>query len=246
MTPRPIDGDEAQPFRRRTTYVSNIARGDFFVIHHLQRFLHATLSEWVKPGVKLADIGCGEQPLRALVTSLGGIYTGVDVRQNRQNNVDVVADITDVPLPDSSFDVVLCTEVLEHVSDTRAAFSELTRLCNAGGAMVITTPFAYPLHEEPHDYIRLTPYQLRECARINHLEVVHLSTFGDELQVVATVWCNLWSRIGVDRLGIIRTAWNVMMRLPVNLCVYLFTPLLHSRLPRKIFLSTCCVMLKRG
>jgi SAM-dependent methyltransferase len=184
--------------------------------------------------------------LRRLVESRGGRYTGVDVRQNLHGTVDVIGDISDVPLPDAAFGVILCTEVLEHVSKTEAAFSELTRLCRPGGAIIITTPFTYPLHEEPYDYIRLTPHQIREYARSNGLEVEHLSTSGNELEVVATVWCHLWSRSGAGQRSLLRAAWNVLMRLPVNALVYALTPAVGSLLPARYFLNTLCILIKRG
>jgi SAM-dependent methyltransferase len=192
----------------------------------------------------VADVGCGEQPLRRMVESLGGKYTGIDVGQNLEGTVDVVADITDVPLPDGSFGLILCTEVLEHIPETSAAFAELSRLCKAGGAILVTTPFAYPLHEEPNDYVRLTPAMIRRCAARHGLEVAELTTAGDELQVGATVWCNLWSRAGAGKRGGLRSAWNLLMRFPVNLLVLGLSPLLHSALPRKYFLNTCCILRK--
>jgi SAM-dependent methyltransferase len=169
----------------------------------------------------------------------------VDVAQNLQGTVDLIADIGDIPLPDDSCDVVLCTEVLEHIPGTSAAFAQLCRLCRPGGVIVLTTPFAYPLHEEPYDFVRLTPHMLRRCAESNRLEVVELTAGGDELQVLATVWCNLWSR-GSGRRNRVRSAWNLAMRLPLNVVVWALTPLLHSLLPRKYFLNTCCILLKRG
>jgi len=231
---------------RRATYRTSIARGDYFVVHNLEAFLQQTLRQWVRPGTRLADIGCGEQPLRALITELGGRYTGIDVQQNRQGNVEVVADVTDIPLLDGSFDIILCTEVLEHVSNTYAAFAELARLCREGGVVIVTTPFSYPLHEEPYDYVRLTPHQLRECGRLNSLEVVHLSTSGNELEVAATVWCNLWSRMRTGRRSFSRSVWNVLMRLPVNALVWALNPAVKSLLPNKYFLNTLCVLVKRG
>jgi SAM-dependent methyltransferase len=231
---------------RRMAYRSSIARGDFFVLRHLKEFLDRAISDWVQPGVTVGDIGCGEQPLRQLVESRGGGYTGVDVRQNLQGTVEVIGDICRVPLPDASFGVILCTEVLEHVSNTEAAFAELTRLCRPGGVIILTTPFAYPLHEEPYDYVRLTPHQIRECARSNGLEVEHLSTSGNELEVVATVWCNLWTRSGAAPRSLTRSAWNVLMRLPVNALVYVLSPALGSLLPTRYFLNTLCVLVKHG
>ncbi len=231
---------------RRRTYQTSIARGDYFVVSQLQAFLERALREWVKPGTAVADIGCGEQPMRPLIAALGGRYTGIDTHQNAEGSVDLVADITNVPCPDGSFGVILCSEVLEHVSNTYGAVTELARLCRPEGAIIITTPFAYPLHEEPYDFVRLTPHQVRQYARANNLEVAHLSTSGNELQVAATVWCNLWSRVGRAPPGALRSLWNVAMRLPVNGVVYVLSPLVESLLPRKYFLNTLCVLVKRG
>ena len=218
-------------------------RGDYFVLRSLKRFFDRTIPEWVRPGESVLDVGCGEQPLRPLIEGLGGIYTGVDVGQNLRGTVDVVADITRVPLPDNSFGVVLCTEVLEHIADTGAALTELKRLCRPGGAIILTTPFMYPLHEEPYDFVRLTPHMIRRCASEHGLEVAELTTEGDELQVAATVWCNLWSRRG-GKPSRARSTWNLLMRLPLNLVVGGLSPLLHSHLPRKYFLTTCCILRK--
>jgi SAM-dependent methyltransferase len=221
-------------------------RGDFFVLRNLKEFLESTLRERVKPGTRVADVGCGEQPLRALITTLGGRYTAIDLHQNADNTVDVLADITSIPLPDEAFDLLVCSEVLEHVSDPNAALAELGRLCQPGGSIVITTPFAYPLHEEPRDFVRLTPYQLTRYADGNQLEVVQLTTAGDELQVLATVWCNLWSRSGPQPRSLWRAFWNAAMRLPVNAMVYALGPAVRSLLPHKYFLSTFCILAKPG
>jgi SAM-dependent methyltransferase len=184
--------------------------------------------------------------LRQLVEKQGGKYTGIDVGQNREGTVGVLAPITGVPLPNGSFGMILCTEVLEHVSDTYGAFAELSRLCQPGGSIIITTPFAYPLHEEPHDFVRLTPNQIEECARRNDLDVVQLTTAGDELQVLATVWDNLWSRSSRRRAGGLRSAWNLLMRLPVNLLIAGLSPLMQPVLPRKYFLNILCILRKRS
>lgn len=231
------------PLVRRRQYRASILRGDFFVLRNLRAFLERALQQWVHADTTVADIGCGEQPLRLLVEGLGGEYTGVDVVQNIHGTVDVIADISQVPLPGNSFGVVLCTEVLEHVPNTAAAFAELKRLCRPGGAIILTTPFMYPLHEEPYDFVRLTPHMLRQCAGEFGLEMRELTTLGDELEVVATVWCNLWTRRAGGR-GRVRSAWNLIMRLPFNLLVLGLSPLLHSLLPRKYFLNSCCILLK--
>lgn len=65
------------------------------------------------------------------------IYLGVDKRQNRGA---LRADLTRLPLPDGSFDLIICNHVLEHVLDDRAAVDELARVCAPGGFLLISVP----------------------------------------------------------------------------------------------------------
>jgi SAM-dependent methyltransferase len=66
--------------------------------------------------------------------------------------IDLVSDITNIPAPSDSFDVVLCTEVLEHVPDPLAAVRELARLVKPGGKMILTTPFCSLTHFAPYHF----------------------------------------------------------------------------------------------
>lgn len=54
-----------------------------------------------------------------------------------------------------SFDIVLTTEMLEHVRDWRAAIHSIKRLCRPGGRIVLTTrSLGFPFHDAPSDYWR--------------------------------------------------------------------------------------------
>jgi SAM-dependent methyltransferase len=54
--------------------------------------------------------------------------------------VDVRMDITDIQYPDSSFDVVYCSHVLEHVPDDRKAMQEFRRVLRPNGWTVLMVP----------------------------------------------------------------------------------------------------------
>jgi len=54
---------------------------------------------------------------------------------------DLRLDISDMDLPDSSFDLILCSHVLEHVPDDRAAMRELRRVLADGGVALVLVPY---------------------------------------------------------------------------------------------------------
>lgn len=227
---------------RKKEYKDKVWSNDYFVIKHLKDFLDAKLKQFIKKGSIVGDIGCGEQPLRKLIESLGGTYMGIDVNQNLSNTVQVISDIASLPLSDNYFDVIICTEVLEHVSDTYRAVKEIGRVLKRGGKVIITTPFSYQLHEEPLDFVRLTPYQITKCSE-GLLKVSELNIAGNEIEVIATVWGNMWFRIvGTD--GPIKKAFLAAMCLPVNILTIIASAAFRKVLPRKDYLSALVVLTK--
>ncbi|HEV2238954.1 MAG TPA: class I SAM-dependent methyltransferase [Ktedonobacterales bacterium] len=231
---------------RRSAYRASLVRGDYFVTRHIQTYLNHWVPRLVARGAAVADVGCGEQPLRPAITALGARYLGVDVEQNRAGTVEVIADITQIPLPDAGCDVVLCTEVLEHVADTAAAFAELARLLRPGGYLLGTTPFAYPLHEEPYDYVRLTPHLVGRCAKASALEVVDLTCAGNTWQLFATAL----DQRAMRRMPMPRSApqrlWLVLVRLLANGWAIVATRLAGKSGPGDYYLSTLFVLRKLG
>ena len=55
----------------------------------------------------------------------------------------VVDDITHSRLPERSFDLILCTEVVEHIADSARAIAEMHRLLKPGGVLILSTPKRY-------------------------------------------------------------------------------------------------------
>jgi len=64
---------------------------------------------------------------------------------------DLRLDITRMDLPDRSFDLILCSHVLEHVPDDRAAMRELRRVLSDGGLALVLVPYRPEVttHEDP-------------------------------------------------------------------------------------------------
>lgn len=93
------------------------------------------------------------------------------------------------------FDVVICEQVLEHVTDPRQAVSNLHDLCRPGGYVVITSPFLIKVHELPKygmfDYWRFTPRGLQLMLETAGFELVDTGQWGNRMCVTGNL--SRWS-----------------------------------------------------
>jgi SAM-dependent methyltransferase len=81
-------------------------------------------------------------------------------------------DITDIQCPDSSFDVILCCHVLEHVSDDRRAMRELYRVLKPGGWAILQAPVSRILEETDEDPAIVDPAErLRRFGQADHVRL---------------------------------------------------------------------------
>jgi SAM-dependent methyltransferase len=74
----------------------------------------------------------------------GVTYTGSDIDAARYRHISniVTADLTKAPFADQSFDVVVCSHVMEHIPDDRKAMAEVLRILKPGGHALLLTPLA--------------------------------------------------------------------------------------------------------
>jgi SAM-dependent methyltransferase len=177
----------------RTRYEPHLPQEEF-IVPILRREIESCIAHYAAPPIgaaKAVDIGCGGQPFRELLQQIGYSYCGVDVNPDGGPAVDVLW-AADEPLPEEllrrgPFDFLLCTEVIEHVADLRAAFANFGRLLGPGGRALITAPFVYQLHEEPYDFCRPTLHAIDYYARGAGLRSLYRKAAGDPWDVLGTV-----------------------------------------------------------
>jgi SAM-dependent methyltransferase len=111
---------------------------------------------------------------RTVIEPLGpSNYTGVDIQAGRGvDRVLSVSFLTDVFGPEA-FDVVVSTEMLEHVQDWRWGVSQLKRVTVPGGRVILTTRSpGFHHHGYPHDFWRFTEDDIRRIfADLEDVEV---------------------------------------------------------------------------
>jgi len=136
----------------------------------------------------LADIGCGDVPFYHFYNDQIQDNICVDWKNSSLNIsfLDFDADLNKEInfLESNSFETVLCTDVLEHIHNPEVLFSEMTRILKKSGHLILTVPFLYWIHDNPHDYHRYTHFKLRDFCGKNKLEVVSLEAFGGLPEVI--------------------------------------------------------------
>lgn len=118
----------------------------------------------LEPGCRILDIGCGNGRHTAAAFDLyEGRVVGADpnmhdlqdaharlclhasLANGRKNEWSLAgADITRLPFGDDSFDLVICSEVLEHIPDHRTAIDESARVLKPEGHLVVSVPRRWP------------------------------------------------------------------------------------------------------
>ncbi len=145
--------------------LETIIRPIFQAITGTRKFYYRKLHEMApsEKGRRVLEIGSGKQVKGKEAYSAVHIFE--DVAEFCQTDLNPEyghepLDISDMEIT-SAYDVVLCLNVLEHVHDFQIAVKNLHAALVDGGQLAMAVPFAFPLHDEPHDFYRYTEFALR-------------------------------------------------------------------------------------
>ncbi len=160
----------------------------------------------------LLDVGCGTRAFAWVFEGSVDHYFGTDLPTSMYltgNPPDAYARAEAQPVRSGAVDTVLGLSMLTYLPEPQRMIDEAARVLKPGGILLLEFTQMVPIHDEPYDFFRFTPFAARwmlEKAGFEMLEAVPLG--------------GLWSRVGLSLIAPLnrlnRGPWRVLTELPVR------------------------------
>jgi SAM-dependent methyltransferase len=185
-------GDRVSPPRTNRLHASLLVL--------LNRLEHLVESDSLPRGERLLDYGCGNKPYQRLFSRKFSQHIGADLPGNR--DADILIDATGkVACEPASFDCVLSSQVLEHVTSPQHYLAEAHRVLKPGGSLILSTHGIWPYHPDPTDFWRWTPDGLQDEIKRAGFEIVNVQA----VLALESAALQLWQDATFGRLP--RAVW---------------------------------------
>jgi len=190
------------------------------------------------------DVGCGSKPYESLFNVES--YIGMDVEESghpaEAKRYDILYDGTTFPIESSSMDGVICTQVLEHARLPETLISEIARVLKPGGLLILTAPFFWPEHEQPHDFTRFSSFGLCNILESRGFTIVDYRKTSGSIEAIAQAF----SAYAINNLSLRFPGWNRLITLLLCAPIQVVGMFLQRILPDKgdLFLDSAILASK--
>ncbi len=137
------------------------------------------------------DIGSGNSPYKKYLNV--DRYISVDKKDTQattyqENKNEVNADAKNLPFESRFADTILLNQVLEHIDDYEKVLSEISRVLKDDGKFIISVPFIYHIHSEPHDYFRFSEYGIKYLLNKYNFRIIEFKYQGYAGTTLVSIW----------------------------------------------------------
>lgn len=132
---------------------------------------------------RVLDLGAGSAKYKEMILKKASEYRSCDAVKNK--NIDDVCDVLNLTYPPESFDTVISTQVMEHVSNPYQMAEQIFKVLKPGGHVIVTAPFLIPLHSDPGDYFRFTAGGLCEIFKQSSFSIIESGHYGGFFMVLS-------------------------------------------------------------
>lgn len=143
-------------------------------VNSSRKYLYDFVSEAaasLSKGALVLDAGAGDSLYKSLFSEM--IYESADFCQVQKeySKVTYVCDLANIPVEDNRYDMVLLTQVLEHIPEPKNVLKEIHRILKPKGEIWLSAPLFYQEHEIPFDFYRYTQFGFKHLLQSANLTV---------------------------------------------------------------------------
>jgi SAM-dependent methyltransferase len=128
-------------------------------------------AESLPPDALMLDAGAGQNPYKHLFDHVRYESTDFLKVDKAYGEVSYVCDLSSIPVGAERYELVLLTQVLEHLPEPRLVLRELHRILKPGGMLWLSAPLFFAEHEVPYDYYRYTQFGFRHLLQSSGFRV---------------------------------------------------------------------------
>ncbi len=143
----------------------------YYYLLQLKKLVEYAYNKYLVKEEVLIDYGCGSMPYRQLFEQKVSEYKGADLSDNPQIQIKL-DPLGHLMCDDASANIVLSTQVLEHVDNPDLYLREAYRVLKKDGLLLLTTHGYWMYHPDPYDYWRWTSAGLKKIVENNGFEVI--------------------------------------------------------------------------
>lgn len=177
----------------------------------------------------LLDIGCGTKPYEPYISVEKYIGVEIDTERSRTTSkADAFYDGKQIPFDAGTFDSVLANEVFEHVFNPTEFLTEVNRVLKTGGVFLMTVPFVWDEHEQPHDFARYTSFGLVHLLQQHGFTVVrHVKSVSNARVIFQLINEYIYKKTYVEN-PILRQVLNTLLISPWTIIGIILSSILPS------------------
>ena len=136
-----------------------------------------------------------------------------------EHKVDLICEATNIPVNSAQYNIVLCTQVIEHVFYHSKIFEEAFRLLKSDGIFIVSSNFVWRMHEVPYDYYRFTRFAFQSLLTKSGFEILEEKTNGGKWSVLGQLFLHIsLSEYNPKDFYVKRKTKTLIRRLSICIC----------------------------
>jgi len=180
------------------TFGYNKKESSYYILKNILRTAHKSIELLKdKRDIKILDVGCGDKPYEEIFKNHLSVkeYVGVDYYNNQKADIKVDLNKEFIPMDDNYFNLVISTQVLEHLYNPLHTINEIRRVVKDNGIILITVPLLGHEHDKKYDFLRYTKHFYNRLFKELGDEIIYMDFSNYFLSTPLLIFCSMLSHI---------------------------------------------------